>query len=181
MFYLCLILIGQQCNDYDEGSLSINLILSIKCERSGTIWIATFNGLNKINKKKFPFRQYNNVENSWDKSFGTGASVINSSYGKLWVQKYNGEILKFDPETNSFIPQFNSYSKRMNYIAEDNPGNIWIKSSAGGIYVRDRNGQVTRIKYSSGKEFNQNVYCIYSPPSNDTTWVGTLEGGIFFI
>ncbi len=68
-----------------------------------------------------------------------------------------------------------------NYIAKDNLGNIWIKSSTGGIYVKDRNGQVSRIKYSSGKEFNQNVYCIYAPHSNDTAWVGTLEGGIFFI
>jgi|CZKP01.1.fsa_nt_gi signal transduction histidine kinase/ligand-binding sensor domain-containing protein/DNA-binding response OmpR family regulator len=168
-------------NDYDEGSLSINLILSINCERSGTIWITTFNGVNKINLKKFPFRQYNNVENSWDKSFGTGASVINSNDGKLWVQTSNGEILKFDPETNSFIPQFNSYRKGMNYIAEDNLGNIWIKSSTGGIYIRDKNGQVTRIKYFSGKEFNQIVYFIYTPLSNDTAWVGTLEGGIFII
>ena len=47
--------------------------------------------------------------------------------------------------------------------------------------MRDRNGRVTRIKYSSGKEFNQNIYCIYTPPSNDTAWAGTLEGGIFFI
>jgi signal transduction histidine kinase/ligand-binding sensor domain-containing protein/DNA-binding response OmpR family regulator len=168
-------------NDYDPGSLSINLILSINCERSGTIWITTFNGLNKINLKKFPFRQYNNVENSWDKSFGTGASVVNSNDGKLWVQTDNGEILRFNPTTNSFIPQFNSYRKGMNYIAEDNLGNIWIKSSTGGIYIRDKNGQVTRIKYSSGKEFNQIVYCIYTPLSNDTAWVGTLDGGIFII
>ncbi len=168
-------------NDYDPGSLSINMILAINCERSGTIWITTFNGLNKINRKKFPFRQYNNVENSWDKSFGTGASVINSNDGKLWVQTENGEILKFYPETNTFNPQFNTYETGRNYISEDNLGNIWIKSSIGGIYVRDRNGRVTRIKYSSGKEFNQNIYCIYTPPSNDTAWAGTLEGGIFFI
>ncbi|MGB8319149.1 MAG: two-component regulator propeller domain-containing protein [Ignavibacteriaceae bacterium] len=168
-------------NDYDPGSLSINMILAINCERSGTIWITTFNGLNKINRKEFPFTQYNNIENSWDKSFGTGASVINSNNGKLWVQTGNGEILKFDPEINSFMPQFNSYKTGMNYIAEDKKENIWIKSNTGGIYLKGKNGQITRIKYSSGEEFNQQVYCIYTPPSNDTAWVGTLEGGIFFI
>jgi len=168
-------------NDYDPGSLSIDMILAICCERSGTIWITSFNGLNKINRKEFPFKQYNNIENSWDKSFGTGASVINSNNGKLWVQTGNGEILKFDPEINSFLPQFNSYKTGMNYIAEDKKGNIWIKLNTGGIYLKERNGQITRIKYPSGKEFSQQVYCIYTPPSNDTVWVGTLEGGIFFI
>ena len=168
-------------NEYDPGSLSINMILAICCERSGTIWITSFNGLNKINRKEFPFKQYNNIENSWDKSFGTGASVINSNNGKLWVQTNNGEILKFDPEINTFVPQFNGYATGRNYIAEDNLGDIWIQSYAGGIYLKGKNGQITRIKYSSGKEFNQRVYCIYTPPSNDTAWVGTLEGGIFFI
>ena len=168
-------------DDFDPGSLSINMILSICCERSGTIWITTFNGLNKINRKKFPFKQYNNIENSWDKSFGTSASVINSNNGKLWVQTGNGETLKFDPESDKFFPQFNSNKTGKNYIAEDNAGNIFIKSSAGGIYLKGKNGQISRIKYSSGKEFNQKVYCIYTQPSNDTAWVGTLEGGIFYI
>ena len=47
--------------------------------------------------------------------------------------------------------------------------------------MKGKNGQISRIKYSSGKEFNQQVYCVYTPSSNDTAWVGTLEGGIFFI
>ena len=168
-------------DNYNPGSLSIDMILSICCERSGTIWITSFNGINKINRKKLPFRQYNDIENSWDKSFGTGENIINGSEGKLWVQTESGMMLKFDPGTDTFTPQFNTYKTGRNYIAKDNLGNIWITSYAGGIYVKGKNGQVSRINYSSGKEFSQHVYCIDAPPSNDTVWVGTLEGGIFYI
>jgi signal transduction histidine kinase/ligand-binding sensor domain-containing protein/AraC-like DNA-binding protein len=168
-------------DDYDPGSLSINMILAINCEQSGTIWITTFNGVNKINRKDLPFRQYSSFENSWDKRYGTGASVIKGSDGKLWVMMDNGEILKFDPRADAFVPQFNSFKAGRNYIAEDNLGNILIESFEGGIYEKERDGRVTRIDYPSGEEFNQRVYCICAPSSNDTAWVGTLEGGLFLI
>ncbi len=165
----------------DPGSLSINLILAIVCERSGTVWITTFNGVDKINRKTRPFKQYNDVEHSWDRSFGTGASVITGGDGKLWVQMDNGKTLQFDPGTETFAPQFNSYRTGRSYIAEDDSGNIFMKSSEGGIYLKTRNGRATRITYPSGEEFHQQVYCIYAPSSNDTAWVGTLEGGVFSI
>jgi signal transduction histidine kinase/ligand-binding sensor domain-containing protein/DNA-binding response OmpR family regulator len=168
-------------DDYDPGSLSINMILSICCERSGTIWITTFNGVNKINRKKLQFIQYNNVENSWGKSFGTGASVVRGSKGNLWVQTGNGEILNFDPSNETFVPQFNDYRTGKHILAEDDSGNIWMGSSKGGIYLKNRSGHVTRVKYFSGKDFNENVYCIYTDSYMDTVWIGTLEGGIFCI
>ncbi len=165
----------------DPGSLSINLILAVLCERSGTVWITTFNGVNKVNRNTLPFKQYNNVEHSWDKAFGTGASVIPGSDGNLWVQVDNGELLRFDPKTDVFVPQFNSYETGTSYLAEDDAGNIFMKSSDGGITMKARNGTAIRITYPTGEEFHQQVYCIDAPPSNDTAWVGTLEGGLFSI
>ena len=168
-------------DDYDPGSLSINMILAILCERSGTIWITTFNAVNKINRQHFPFKQYTSVENSWDRSFGSSAIVINGSNNMLWVQMDNGEMLRFDPWTDTFVPQFNIYETGRNIIAEDNWGNIFLASSAGGLYMKGREGRVTRMNFSTGEEFNSRVYCMYTPPSNDTAWAGTLDGGLFLI
>jgi ligand-binding sensor domain-containing protein len=93
----------------------------------------------------------------------------------------NDEMRKFDPKTGTLINQSSNQPGGMTYIAEDNSGNIWIKSFEGGLYVREISGHITRINFPSREEFNQQVYCIYSPPSSDTAWVGTLEGGIFSI
>ena len=167
-------------DDYDSGSLSIDMILAIYRERSGTIWISSFTGLNKINHNKRPFTQYNNFENSWENSFGTSAIIANSDHKNLWVQ-VGKEILKFDPTGSTFIREFSIQSIGATYIAGDNSGNTWIKTFAGGLSLKEMDGKITRINYSSGKEFNQQVYCLYSPPSSYTAWVGTLEGGIFSI
>jgi two-component system, sensor histidine kinase ChiS len=167
---------------FDPGSLSVNMVTAINCERSGTIWITTFAGVNKIDRKNYPFQQYNSVEGSWDKSSSTFVtSIIKSHDDKLWIEVRNGDVLFFDPETETFTRQFNKNQTGETYLAVDDLGNIWIASRSGGIYVRDRNGNKTRIKYESGEEFNQHMYCIYAPPSNDTVWVGTLQGGIYSI
>lgn len=167
-------------DDYDPESLSIDMILAIYREHSGTIWISSFTGLNKVNRKKSPFTQYNNVEKSWNDSFGTSATIVNSNRDMLWVQA-SGEILKFDPKIGSFIHEFSSQEVGSIYIPGDKSGNMWIKSFAGGLSLKEKDGHITRIKFLSGEEFNQQVYCLYSSPSSDTAWVGTLEGGIYSI
>lgn len=167
---------------FDPGSLSVNMVSAINCERSGTIWIATFAGVNKIDRKNYPFKQYNSVEGSWDKSLSTFIlNIVRSHNDKLWVEVRSGEMLFFDPEAESFAMQFNKNQTGETYLAEDDFGNIWIASRSGGIYVKDKNGIKARIKYDSGEDFNKDMYCIYAPPSNDTAWVGTLQGGIYSI
>jgi signal transduction histidine kinase/DNA-binding response OmpR family regulator/streptogramin lyase len=156
------------------------MILAIHLERSGTIWISSFTGLNKINRKERPFTQYNNFESSWDNSFGSSAIIANSDNNSLWIEAGN-EILKFDPPNGTFVSQFSLQSVGATYIAGDNSGNIWMKHFTGGLSLKEMDGKLTRIQYSSGKEFDQQVYCLYSPPSSDTVWVGTLEGDLLSI
>ena len=167
-------------DDYDPKSLSIDMILAIHLERSGTIWISSFTGLNKINRKERLFTQYNNFESSWDNTFGSSAIIANSDNNSLWIEAGN-EILKFYPPSGTFVSQFSIQSVGATYIAGDNSGNIWMKHFTGGLSLKEMDGKETRIQYSSGKEFNQQVYCLYSPPSSDTVWIGTLEGDLLSI
>jgi signal transduction histidine kinase/ligand-binding sensor domain-containing protein/DNA-binding NarL/FixJ family response regulator len=167
---------------FDPGSLSVNMVSAINCERSGTIWVASFAGVNKIDRKNYPFKQYNSVEGSWDKSISTFVTGIVKRYDdKLWIEERYGNMLLFDPVAETFTRQFNKNQTGETYLAEDDLGNIWIASRSGGIYVKEKNGNKTKIKYDTGEEFNQQINCIYTPPSNDTAWVGTLQGGIYFI
>jgi signal transduction histidine kinase/ligand-binding sensor domain-containing protein/DNA-binding response OmpR family regulator len=167
---------------FDPGSLSVNMVSAINCERSGTIWIASFNGVNKIDRKSYLFKQYNSVEGSWDKSISTFVTGIVKRFDdKLWIEERYGNMLLFDPEADTFTWQFNKNQTGETYLAEDDLGNIWIASRSGGIFVKDRNGNKTRIKYESGEEFNQQINCIYASPSKDTAWVGTLQGGIYSV
>ena len=161
-------------DDFDPGSLSHNLVLSVLCERSGTIWIGTFLSVNKLNRAKQPFVQYNNLENSWDLSLGNYAGYLVGSHNMVWIEASN-HILKFNPKAGTFILQ------PFTMVPAGDTSGIWMlpNSDVSGMYTRDGNGQFTRVKYSNGQEFTHKFSCFYRVPSSDTTWVGTQEGGIF--
>jgi signal transduction histidine kinase/ligand-binding sensor domain-containing protein/DNA-binding response OmpR family regulator len=161
-------------NEFDPGSLSHNLVLSVLCERSGSIWIGTFIGVNKLNRTRQPFVQYNKLEGSWDQSLGTAGNFITGAHNLVWLTPDNG-TLRFNPQDGTFTLE------PFALMPAGDTTCIWMfpLSSSDGIYTRDRRGQFSRIRYSTGQEFNQPISCYYRDPSSDTTWVGTVEGGIF--
>ena len=159
----------------DPGSLSYNVTSALYFEQSGTLWITTPASVNKLNRTKYPFTQYIHDERNPESIAGNEIwSVFKNSNDKIWISTSKGWN-KFDPVTETFTP----YSFGSDFpIWEDNSGNLWMTMGSGGIYRRDNHGQVTRFFDSSGKEFHQNVNCIYESNKNKF-WIGTNEGGIY--
>ena len=167
-------------DDNDPGSLSINLTLSVLCERSGTIWITSYYGLNKLNR-------YSSRSSDILKSGKIPIMIryelmwiilIKSNDDKIWVETGTGWEL-FDPNANTFTyKSFEPYNLR----AEDRRGNLWFTKNSGGIYRKERNGNITRFYDISGKEFQQHVNCVFiSPNEDEAVWLGTIEDGIFLL
>ncbi|OGU70374.1 MAG: hypothetical protein A2V93_06970 [Ignavibacteria bacterium RBG_16_34_14] len=171
-------------NEKDPGSLSYNVTSAVYYEQSGTLWITTPASVNKLNRTKYPFTQYMHDERNPESIAGNEIwSVFKNNTDKIWISTSKGWN-KFDPVIETFTP----YSFGSDFpIWEDNSGNLWMAMGSGGIYRRDSHGQITRFFWqshglpdSSGKEFNQNVNCIFESNGNKF-WIGTNEGGIYFL
>jgi len=171
-------------DEKDPGSLSYNITSAIYYEQSGTLWITTPTGVNKLDRTKWPFTQYMHDEGKPESIAGNEIyDIIKGKNDKIWVSTSKGWD-KFDP----VMETFSHYLFGSDFpIWEDNSGNLWMAIGSGGIYRRDNRGQITRFFWqshgfpnSSGKEFHQNVNCIYESNKNKF-WIGTNEGGIYFL
>ncbi len=109
----------------DANSISNNFVNSIFEEDSSIIWIATNEGLNKLNRQTNQIVRYYKTDGlPNDLIFG----IEKDDRGFLWIST-NGGISRFDPKTETF----------KNYTKEDGlQGNLFIKKS----HYRSRNGKI---------------------------------------
>ena len=135
----------------DPHSLSHNFIYSIYEDRSGTLWIGTEDGLNKLvpsdKEGSSPtFIHYKNDPNNPDSlSHNFVYSIYEDRSGVLWIGTIGGGLNKFVPsESEGFPPTFIHYKNDPNNpdslsnnfvysIYEDRSGLLWIGTSAGGL------------------------------------------------
>ena len=120
-----------------NSGLSDNSIFSIFEDNDHNLWVATANGLNRLNKKDNTFTSFFNHEND-PKSISNNVilSLFQDSKDRLWICTRNGLNL-YNKVTNSFTKYFESDglpSNSLCSILEDRKGNLWI-STQNGISV----------------------------------------------
>ena len=153
-------------DDNNPSSLTTNNPFSVMNERSGTMWVGTIDGVNELNRIRQPFVKIltDNIQ-----------SIINGKNGLIFIGTKR-ELKKFDTNTG----RFTHYSSSPRYlISVDNDGNLWARTPEGYIDKVDNLGRVTRFYYSSGKQFDRWVDCMYRS-SEGIIWIGT-DFGLYFI
>ncbi len=129
-------------NPIDKNSISNNFILDIIEDRKGCIWIATGNGLNRIDesRKEFDHFFYN------DSDFNSLADnklydLYLNRRDQLWITTANG-LAMFNEIAEDFttykIPKLNSEVKISSTnsfysVLEDEEGIMWLGSRGGGL------------------------------------------------
>ena len=123
----------------DDG-LSNNQILDVIQDKTGFIWFATQDGLNRYDG--YNFKVYRHVQ-------GDSTSISNNSTwalfedisGYLWIGTKSGELNRFDPSTESFkhwkIKSDIIKENSINSIFEDSKGAIWLGTYSSGLYRFD--------------------------------------------
>jgi ligand-binding sensor domain-containing protein len=82
----------------DPASLSDNLVRSVHIDRSGTVWAATENGLDKLDVKSEKFTTYYTTNGLPSNSTNC---ILEDRRGELWISTTHG-ISAFDPKTETF-------------------------------------------------------------------------------
>lgn len=127
-----------------NGKLSQGRVLSIEEDERGLIWIGTLDGLNRYDGYNIKvFRYHPNDTTSIDNNLII--KIVNTSDGYLWVLTKTG-INKFNPYTEKAqllqIPDFLRSGNKINDIALDKTGNLWI-GTTNGLYVYKKGSEIT--------------------------------------
>jgi len=141
---------NNQCNFYlsnpkDSTSISGNTIYAISEDKSGNLWIATIQGISKLNKKTGKFTRYliNPLNLGAGETNNRIQSLIVNDDGSVWLGTFGHGLqkLSFDSNGNPHLKKYisdlkDSTSLSYNIIfslLKDKDGNIWVSTFGGGL------------------------------------------------
>ena len=173
----------------DPSSLSDDKVYSIYRDRSGNLWIGTFNGLDRFDETSGKFIHYRNDPNNPNSLPDNWVwPIYEDSQGYLWIGTVKAGISRFDPKTNSFRNYKNdpndptSLSNNFIFsIYEDQSGIIWIGTNMGGInYFHPLANSFEHYQNDSENKNSLSDNSINSllVDRSGIYWIGTNEGGL---
>jgi signal transduction histidine kinase/ligand-binding sensor domain-containing protein/CheY-like chemotaxis protein len=170
---------------FQDQSLSSNFINYIFIDKTNNLWLSNYRrGLDKADLNKKPFKKSFTSPNQSNNIFsGTNiTAVLTDQQNYLWVGARGKAIIRFDKNTNNFIPVQLKGSHQVNFSAlfEDSKGDIWIGNYHSGIQRIDPNTlQVTYSnnisKWGEYQEVFRGVRKIVEDNNGDI-WMATITG-----
>jgi ligand-binding sensor domain-containing protein/serine phosphatase RsbU (regulator of sigma subunit) len=170
-------------------SLSDDKVYSIYRDRSGNLWIGTFNGLNRYDEKSGRFFHYKNDPDDTNSIADNWVwPIYEDSRGNLWIGTVRAGLCRFDYNSNIFINYKNDpndiSSINDNYIYsinEDRTGLIWVGTSVGGIsYFNPLNQPFELYKHDPKKtnSLSDDMVLSMLVDKKGNYWIGTKDGGL---
>lgn len=147
---------------------SINDIIQ---DKTGYIWIGTFNGL--IRFDGINFITFSKYEKHGFKS-NSVTSLIEDAEGAIWIGTNGEGISKY--KNNKFVMFNNKFLKNkvIKSLSIDKKGALWI-GTGNGLFISDGNGNMSiPLK---GKFNEQSIETIYHD-SEGRIWISTGSGGV---
>jgi PAS domain S-box-containing protein len=124
-------------NQYSNGKITsyqirneVNLIdpvTALCSDREGSMWVGFRNeGLGRVQRGQFS--NYTNLDGLADNYVST---VMQDSYGHLWLGTNKGLNLVRNGEISTYLVADDSYKYRITALAEDRAGNLWVGTASG--------------------------------------------------
>lgn len=186
-------------NDPNEAnSLSNDNVRTIYKDRTGTLWIGTDGGLNKViqtqigdnrGESEVRFVRYLHDPNNLSSlSHNEVYAIFEDSKGMFWIGTNGGGLNLFDRKKDTFTHYLNnprdpnslSYNE-IRCIYEDSSGVLWIGTYGGSICKSDQ-AKKQFVHYKTDQDnpnsLNEDiVWCIYED-GDGILWIGTNGGGL---
>uniref|UniRef100_UPI00262F009B hybrid sensor histidine kinase/response regulator n=1 Tax=Parabacteroides goldsteinii TaxID=328812 RepID=UPI00262F009B len=152
------------------------VFLRVYTDRSGCLWVGTWEGLNRYNREGDHF-EYIPIEDDTERAMIV--TLLEDSSGRFWIGTRNKGLLLCDHQMN-LISQFTSESKNMplnnnniTSIYEDDKKQIWVGCKNSGLNkINLRDNEVTSYTNLNSGLSNNSVRCIIE-------WQGKLLIGTF--
>jgi ligand-binding sensor domain-containing protein len=161
----------------DPGSLSDDLVPRLLFDRSGTLWAATWDGLNKFDPLTESFQLYKVDPNSRTERYH---SLAEDQEGALWLGSDSG-LVRFDPKSAGFVTfkhipgvAGSISNNRVNSVFVDHTGQLWIGTQNGLNKFSRADGTFTPYAEHEGLRGNA-VSCVLEDRLHNL-WMSTNRG-----
>lgn len=174
---------------FNNYSISNNVVWDIFKDDAGILWLATSNGISKLNFNQSMFRFTPVFSKEGNKTVGTQVNdLYTDQEGTIWLATKKGVIAHFrNGEQLSFTANEKSKNRlvlnNVNTISGDLLGRIWI-GSAGGINVWDpkqKKMYTITADFDLNKGLRSNYIGAFITPPDGSFWVTTWGGGMYKI
>lgn len=171
-----------------NNSISANFVRECCEDNFGNLWIGTFSGLDKYDKKTKSFTHFKPSSKNGSLSHSSVWSIIKDNQGTIWLSTYFGGINYFNPEHTAHKEYVQSKTEQeglsspiVSRMTEDNDNNLWICTEGAGVNVLNRN--TDKFKWYlpiNGKNSisNANVKAVYFDKKRNFMWFGSHLGGL---
>lgn len=170
-----------------DFAISDNDVRCFVEDNEGSIWVGTFNGLNKIDT-------LGNVS-CYQKDSTPGSlrhssvfALCKDSQGTIWVGTYYGGVHYFNPQTSIFR-HYSEDAGRTDCLSsffigdmvEDKSGDIWICTEGGGLnYLNRKTRRFAHYLIEEGTSATSfyNLKCIEYDKKRHCLYIGTYKQGL---
>lgn len=158
----------------DGRGISSNVIRNLLFDHKGRLWIATDNGLNRLEKdqlylKNPYFHNYKRLDSDPNSlCHNYTIPMLMTSKNELWVGTLGGGLSRYDEETESFQhinKQHGLSNNNIKSIVEDRNGDLWVSSNKGLSRIEIPSYNITNYSLEDGLqdlEFSELAGCIRS-------------------
>ncbi len=166
----------------DPTSISSKIITAIGEEPDGTLWVNTYDGLNRFNRKEENFSHYKLRNNAGNSLTPGGSCIAFDSKGRVLVGTVAGLPI-FDPSTETwdltYATEYRSrgFTKDIQSLGDDK---YLIATITGFKYLDLTSGQVTLLPHSPRRQDDSVIEGrSILKDSKNRTWMGTIGAGFF--
>jgi len=174
----------------NTSSITNGRINYIFQDSKNNIWVATSNGLNKLNIDTKTFTRFTHQPDNLHSLINNNVNKITEGKnGVLWLSTNLGGLNKFDTIVNKFtyFPDINSPANNinndhLNALYNDKNGHIWLGATSGvSIFDTDNEAFINFIELPNSNSLlsDSNIRSILQD-SNNNVWFATFSGLYFY-
>jgi signal transduction histidine kinase/ligand-binding sensor domain-containing protein/DNA-binding response OmpR family regulator len=169
-------------NPASSNSLSSDIVISLKVDHSGILWIGTYlGGLDSFDGQKFT--NFKHTADPSSISDNRIYALLEDSANRLWVGTLNGGLNLLDRNTGKFKHFNPSVKNTLNaYVVtclyEDRNKNILVGTTAGVNILDAKTAKFSYLK-NNNRDTNSLIQGVVNSIANDSRgwiWIGTREG-----
>lgn len=176
-------------NPIDKNGLCSDFVRDCCEDNAGYMWIGTFHGLNRYDKKTGEFMRFEaDINNPESLTHSSIWCIVKDQQGSLWMGTYFGGVNYFNPEYEIYT-RFKMSTKEeeglsspiVSHMLEDKHGNLWIATEGGGLNKYDPKTKTFKwYKHIPGQNSisQNNIKALYYDTDHDCLWIGTHLGSL---
>src|SRR5690606_26477567 len=129
----------------DPNSLSSNFVWAILEDRRGGFWVATVDGLNRMDRATRKFTRYTKEAGN-PKTLNSVRirALMEDSVGRIWIGTQDVGAVIYNPEDETFthLNWPDSLAPLVTSFIEDNLGFVWAGTANGVARINPNNLQI---------------------------------------